>query len=118
MTMGNLTNIAQAGQVGRRVQRAEADRFATSMLQMSQGIQAAGPMGMVSIHRRWRAFGAVWSLLLGDDLCDRIIRQQRRATLRLSDHWSWSGGRSDWHIAEMGILPWAQVERPDRLSAE
>src|SRR3954465_1397522 len=50
-TLGNPTNIVQAGQIGRQIQRAEADRFATNMLPMIRSIQSTGPIGMVSIAR-------------------------------------------------------------------
>jgi DNA invertase Pin-like site-specific DNA recombinase len=50
-TLGNPTNIAQAGQVGRQIQRAEAVRFATYMLPIIRSMQAAGPIGMVSIAK-------------------------------------------------------------------
>jgi hypothetical protein len=49
--LGNPTNIAQAGQIGRRVQRAEADRFAANMLPIVRSIQSAGPIGMVAIAK-------------------------------------------------------------------
>jgi DNA invertase Pin-like site-specific DNA recombinase len=48
--LGNPTNIAQAGQVGRRVQIANADRFATNLLPIVRSIQSAGPIGMVVIY--------------------------------------------------------------------
>ena len=48
--LGNPTNIAQAGQVGRRVQIADADRFATNLLPIVRSIQSAGPIGMVAIY--------------------------------------------------------------------
>jgi DNA invertase Pin-like site-specific DNA recombinase len=48
-TLGNSTNIVQAGQAGRQIQRTEADRFAANMLPIIQSIQSAGPIGMVSI---------------------------------------------------------------------
>jgi DNA invertase Pin-like site-specific DNA recombinase len=51
-TLGNPTNIAQAGVVGRRTQRAEADRFAANMLPIIRSIQSTGPIGMVSIARQ------------------------------------------------------------------
>jgi DNA invertase Pin-like site-specific DNA recombinase len=50
-TLGNPTNIAQAGQVGRQIQRAEADRFAANMLPIIRSIQASGPMGMVAVAK-------------------------------------------------------------------
>src|SRR5712672_2645182 len=50
-TLGNPTNIAQAGQAGRRIQCAEADRFAANMLPIIWSIQAAGPTGMVAIAK-------------------------------------------------------------------
>jgi DNA invertase Pin-like site-specific DNA recombinase len=56
-TLGNLTNIAQAGQVGRRVRRTEADRFAANMLPIIRSIQSGGPIGMVSIARELNSRG-------------------------------------------------------------
>jgi DNA invertase Pin-like site-specific DNA recombinase len=50
--LGNPTNIAQAGQAGRQIQRAEADRFAANMLPIIRSIQSAVPGGMVSIAKR------------------------------------------------------------------
>jgi len=47
--LGNPINIAQAGQAGRRIQMAEADRFAANLLPIIRSIQSAGPIGMVSI---------------------------------------------------------------------
>jgi DNA invertase Pin-like site-specific DNA recombinase len=47
--LGNPTNISQAGRLGRRSQRAEADRFATNVLPVIRSILARGPVGMVSI---------------------------------------------------------------------
>jgi DNA invertase Pin-like site-specific DNA recombinase len=49
--LGNPANIAQAGQVGRAVQTAEADRFAANLLPIIRNIQSAGPIGMVSIAK-------------------------------------------------------------------
>src|SRR4051812_33160761 len=56
-TLGNPTNIAQAGQVGRQIQRAEADRFAANMLPMIRSIQSAGPIGMVAIAKELNGRG-------------------------------------------------------------
>jgi DNA invertase Pin-like site-specific DNA recombinase len=67
--LGNPTNIAQAGQVGRRIQRSEAARFAVSMLPIIQSIQAAGPIGMVAIAK---------------ELNRRIIRTSRGARWHVS----------------------------------
>jgi DNA invertase Pin-like site-specific DNA recombinase len=47
--LGNPTNITQAGQVGRRAQRVEADRFALNVLPVIRSILSRGPVGMVSI---------------------------------------------------------------------
>ena len=56
-TLGNPTNIAQAGRVGRQIQRAEADRFAANMLPVIRSIQAAGPIGMVAIAKELNGRG-------------------------------------------------------------
>jgi DNA invertase Pin-like site-specific DNA recombinase len=69
--LGNPTNINHAGQVGRKVQCAEADRFAASVLPVIRNILSAGPVGMVSIAMQ---------------LNDRGIRTQR-------------GGR--WHVSSV-----------------
>jgi hypothetical protein len=50
--LGNPSNIAQAGQVGRAVQTAEADRFAANLLPIIRSIQSAGPIGMVAITKK------------------------------------------------------------------
>src|SRR4051812_9506841 len=50
-TLGNPTNIAAAGAIGRQALRAEADRFAKNLLPIIRTIQAAGPIGMVSIAK-------------------------------------------------------------------
>ena len=47
--LGNPTNISHAGQLGRRVQRTEADRFATNVLPVIRSILSHGPVGIVSI---------------------------------------------------------------------
>jgi DNA invertase Pin-like site-specific DNA recombinase len=65
-TLGNPTNIAQAGRVGRRVQQSQADGFARNVMPIILSIRSAGPIGMVSIARQ---------------LNDRGIRTQRGA------HW-------------------------------
>jgi arylsulfatase A-like enzyme len=49
--LGNPTNIARAGQAGRRIQMAEADRFAANLLPIIKSIQSAGPIGMVAIAK-------------------------------------------------------------------
>ena len=72
--LGNPTNIDHAGQVGRRVQQAEADRLARNVMPIIRNIQAAGPVGMVSIATQ---------------LNDRGIRTQR-------------GGR--WHVSSVANL--------------
>jgi DNA invertase Pin-like site-specific DNA recombinase len=65
-TLGNPSNIAEAGQVGRQTQRAEAARFAANMLPVIRSIQAPGPIGMVAIARQLNergirtARGAQW----------------------------------------------------------
>jgi DNA invertase Pin-like site-specific DNA recombinase len=46
---GNPTNISQAGELGRRAQRAEADRFAQNVLPVIRSIVSHGPIGIVSI---------------------------------------------------------------------
>jgi DNA invertase Pin-like site-specific DNA recombinase len=47
--LGNPTSISQAGQLGRRAQRDEADRFARNVLPVIRSILSRGPAGMVSI---------------------------------------------------------------------
>ena len=47
--LGNPTNVKHAGQLGRRAQRAEADRFATNVLPVIRSILAQGRVGMGSI---------------------------------------------------------------------
>jgi hypothetical protein len=47
-----LGNRSKAGQAGRRIQMAEADRFAANLLPTIQGIQSAGPIGMVAIAKQ------------------------------------------------------------------
>jgi DNA invertase Pin-like site-specific DNA recombinase len=47
--LGNPTNIAQAGQLGRNAQQAEANRHATNVLPVIRSILAQGPVGMVAI---------------------------------------------------------------------
>jgi hypothetical protein len=56
-TLGNPTNIVQAGQVGRQIQRVEADRFAANILPMIRSIQSAGPIGMVAIAKELNGRG-------------------------------------------------------------
>jgi DNA invertase Pin-like site-specific DNA recombinase len=73
-TLGNPTNIDHEGRVGRRVQQAEADRFARNVIPVIRNIQSAGFVGMVSIARQ---------------LNDRGIRTQR-------------GGR--WHVSSVANL--------------
>jgi DNA invertase Pin-like site-specific DNA recombinase len=68
-TLGNPTNIDQAGRVGRCVQQAEADRFARNVIPVIRNIQSAGPVGMVSIARQ---------------LNDRGIRTQRGGSWHVS----------------------------------
>ena len=47
--LGNSSNISHAGQIGRRAQQFEADRFATNVLPVIRSILSHGPLGMVSI---------------------------------------------------------------------
>jgi DNA invertase Pin-like site-specific DNA recombinase len=47
--LGNPMNIENAGQIGRRVQQAEADRFAANVLPVIRSILAHGPVGMVAL---------------------------------------------------------------------
>src|SRR5712675_893869 len=49
--LGNSKNIAEAGQAGRAVQTAQADRFAANLLPIIKSIQSAGPIGMVAIAK-------------------------------------------------------------------
>src|SRR5712675_3133053 len=49
--LGNLRNLAHAGNIGRRIQIAEADRFAANLLPIVRSIQSAGPIGMVAIAK-------------------------------------------------------------------
>src|SRR3954467_4622422 len=49
--LGNPRNIAEAGQVGRAVQAAEAKRFAANILPIIRSIQSAGPIGMVAVAK-------------------------------------------------------------------
>jgi DNA invertase Pin-like site-specific DNA recombinase len=72
--LGNPTNIAQAGQLGRSAQQSEADRFAINLLPLISSIQKEGPVGMVAIARQ---------------LNERGIRTQR-------------GGR--WHVSSVANL--------------
>src|SRR3954462_7823680 len=50
-TLGNRTNIASAGAIGRQALQAEANRFAKNLLPIIRNIQAGGPIGMVSIAK-------------------------------------------------------------------
>jgi hypothetical protein len=50
-TLGNRASIGQAGEVGRRAQRDEADRFAANLLPIVRSIQSAGRIGMVAIAK-------------------------------------------------------------------
>src|SRR5712671_1419689 len=50
-TLGNRTSIGQAGKIGRRAQRDEADRFAANLLPIIRSIQSPGPIGMVAIAK-------------------------------------------------------------------
>src|SRR4051812_2612572 len=51
-SLGNRTNIAAAGVIGRQALQVEADRFAKNLLPIIRTIQAAGPIGMVSIAKQ------------------------------------------------------------------
>jgi DNA invertase Pin-like site-specific DNA recombinase len=65
-SLGNRTNIAEAGRIGRLTLRAEADRSAANMLPIIRSIQGAEQIGMVSIAKRLNergirtARGAQW----------------------------------------------------------
>jgi DNA invertase Pin-like site-specific DNA recombinase len=47
--LGNPHNLAAAGSIGRQALIAEADEFAANILPIVRSIQAAGPIGMVTI---------------------------------------------------------------------
>jgi DNA invertase Pin-like site-specific DNA recombinase len=72
--LGNPTNLAGAGAVGRQTLVAEADEFAARVLPIVRSIQAVGPIGMVKI---------------ADELNNRGIRTAR-------------GGR--WHVSSVANL--------------
>jgi DNA invertase Pin-like site-specific DNA recombinase len=72
--LGNPNNLASAGDVGRQALIAEADAFAANILPIVRSIQAAGPVGMVTI---------------ADELNNRGVRTAR-------------GGR--WHVSSVANL--------------
>src|SRR5262249_43923213 len=47
--LGNPTNLAAAGSIGRKALIAGADEFAANIVPIVRSIQAAGPIGMVTI---------------------------------------------------------------------
>lgn len=47
--MGNPSTLGEAGEIGRRAQQDEAERFARNIIPIIRSIQAAGTIGMVSI---------------------------------------------------------------------
>ena len=49
--LGNSRNIVDAGALGRTVQAAAADQFASNLLPIIRSIQSAGPIGMVAIAK-------------------------------------------------------------------
>ena len=49
--LGNPSNLAEAGSVGRHSQHREAERFAANIMPLIRSIQAAGTKGMVAIAR-------------------------------------------------------------------
>ena len=56
--LGNRKNIHQAGQIGRSVQEADADRFAMNVIPIIESIRsAAGSIGMVSIANELNSRG-------------------------------------------------------------
>jgi DNA invertase Pin-like site-specific DNA recombinase len=82
--LGNPTNITYAGRLGRRVQRADADRFAMNVLPVIRSILSRGPAGMVSIAAqlnergirtprggRWHV-SSVANVLTRANGCDRV----------------------------------------------
>jgi DNA invertase Pin-like site-specific DNA recombinase len=84
-TLGNPTNIVQAGQIGRQTLRAEADRFAANILPMIRTIQSTGPIGMVSIARELNrrgirtSRGAQWHV---SSVANILARANELASLR------------------------------------
>ena len=46
--LGNSRNIVVAGALGRTVQAAASDQFASNVLPIIRSIQSAGPIGIVS----------------------------------------------------------------------
>jgi DNA invertase Pin-like site-specific DNA recombinase len=49
--LGNPSNLAEAGTLGRIAQQSEAARFASNILPVIRSIQSAGTTGMVSIAK-------------------------------------------------------------------
>src|SRR5215510_3261385 len=49
--LGNSRNIVAAGALGRTIQVAAADQFASNLLPIIRSIQSAGPIGMVAIAK-------------------------------------------------------------------
>jgi DNA invertase Pin-like site-specific DNA recombinase len=72
--LGNPKNLATAGSIGRQALVAEADEFAANVLPIVRSIQAAGPIGMVTV---------------ASELNNRGIRTSR-------------GGR--WHVSSVANL--------------
>ena len=50
-TLGNPTNLPEAGGLGRAAQQNDADRFAENIIPIIRSIRSAGPIGMVSIAK-------------------------------------------------------------------
>src|SRR4051812_7526276 len=84
-TLGNPTNIAEAGRIGRLSLRIEADRFAANMLPIIRSIQTAEPAGMVSIAKRLNergvrtARGGQWHV---SSVANVLARAKELASLR------------------------------------
>jgi DNA invertase Pin-like site-specific DNA recombinase len=55
--LGNAKNLAAAGSIGRQVLIADADEFAANILPIIRAIQAAGPIGMVTIAKELNGRG-------------------------------------------------------------
>src|SRR5882724_444929 len=49
--LGNSRNIVVAGAIGRTVQVAAANQFASNLLPIIKSIQSSGPIGMVAIAK-------------------------------------------------------------------
>jgi DNA invertase Pin-like site-specific DNA recombinase len=84
-SLGNPTNIAEAGRIGRLSLRAEADRFAANLLPIIRSVQAAGPAGMVSIAKRLNergvrtARGGQWHV---SSVANLLAREKEFSSLR------------------------------------